>query len=144
VNLGGWDTHTNNFKTLKDQNLPALDAGLSGLFLSLEAKGLLESTAVFVTGEFGRTPKINDRAGRDHWPRTMFCLLAGGGMHGGRVIGESDARGEAPKDRVITPDDVASTFYKTLGIDSNKEYRTPTGRPVMIVRNGVPLKELVG
>lgn len=144
VNLGGWDTHSDNFKTLKDRNLPALDAGLSGLFLALEAKGLLDSTSVFVTGEFGRTPKINARAGRDHWPRAMCCLLAGGGIRGGRVIGETDASGEGPKDRAITPDDVAATFYQSLGIDARKEYHTPTGRPVMIVRHGTPIKELLG
>jgi hypothetical protein len=144
VNLGGWDTHTNNFNTLKNTNLPTLDSGLSGLFLALEAKGLLASTAVFVTGEFGRTPKINDRGGRDHWPRAMCCLFAGGGIQGGRVIGESDAKGEGPKSSLISPDDVAASFYQTLGIDSHKEYRTPTGRPVMIVRNGTAIKELVG
>jgi hypothetical protein len=144
VNLGGWDTHTDNFKTLKDKNLPTLDSGVSGLFLALHAKALLESTTVFVTGEFGRTPKINPRAGRDHWPRAMCCLLAGGGIQGGRVIGESDTKGEGPKDSPITPDDVAATFYASLGIDPRKEYHTSTGRPVMIVRNGIPLKQVLG
>ena len=143
VSLGGWDTHSDNFSALKNRNLPTLDSGLSGLFNALAAKGLLESTAVFVTGEFGRTPKVNARGGRDHYPRAMFCLLAGGGMQGGQVVGESDAKGEGPKDKAITPDDVAATFYRALGIDSRKEYNTPTGRPVMIVRNGTPLKELV-
>ncbi len=143
VSLGGWDTHGDNFNALKNRNLPTLDAGLSGLFSSLAAKGMLDSTAVFVTGEFGRTPKINQRGGRDHYPRAMFCLLAGGGIKGGQVVGESDARGEGPKDRAITPDDVAATFYKALGIDSRKEYQTPTGRPVMIVRNGTPIPELI-
>jgi hypothetical protein len=144
VNNGGWDTHTDNFKALKDRNLPTLDAGLSGLFLALHAKGLLDSTTVFVTGEFGRTPKINERGGRDHWPRAMCCLLAGGGIQGGRVIGASDANGEGPKDTPISPDDLAATFYQSLGIDPHKEYHTPTGRPVMIVRNGAPLKEILG
>jgi len=143
VSLGGWDTHSDNFNALKNRNLPTLDAGLSGLFNALAAKGLLETTAVFVTGEFGRTPKINQRGGRDHYPRAMFCLLAGGGIQGGQVVGESDAKGEGPKDRAITPDDVAATFYRALGIDSRKEYHTPTGRPIMIVRNGTPLKELI-
>jgi hypothetical protein len=143
VSLGGWDTHSDNFNALKNRNLPTLDAGLSGLFNALAAKGLLETTAVFVTGEFGRTPKVNQRGGRDHYPRAMFCLLAGGGIQGGQVVGESDAKGEGPKDRAITPDDVAATFYRALGIDTRKEYHTPTGRPIMIVRNGTPLKELV-
>ena len=98
---------------------------------------------IYVTGEFGRTPKINQRGGRDHYPRAMFCLLGGGGIQGGQVVGESDAKGEGPKDKAITPDDVAATFYAALGIDSRKEYHTRTGRPIMIVRNGTPLKELV-
>ena len=144
VNQNGWDTHTDNFNALKSRLLPSLDASLSGLFLALHAKGLLESTTVFVTGEFGRTPRINDRGGRDHWPRAMCCLLAGGGIQGGRVIGASDARGEGPKDTPITPDDVAATFYHTLGIDPHKEYQTPTGRPVMLVRHGAPIREIVG
>jgi hypothetical protein len=142
VNLGGWDTHQNNWTSLKDRLCPQLDAGLAGLFQALAAKGLLESTAVFVTGEFGRTPKINQRGGRDHYPRAMFCLLAGGGMQGGRVIGESDAKGEGPKDKAITPDDVAATFYHAIGIDHRKEFHTPSGRPVMIVRHGTVIQEL--
>jgi hypothetical protein len=145
VNLGGWDTHQDNFTNLKTKLLPKLDAGLAGLFTCLEAKGLLESTAVFVTGEFGRTPKINNRSaegGRDHYPRAMFCLLAGAGMKGGQVIGESDATASGPKNDAITPDDVAASFYKALGIDTQKEYHTPSGRPVMIVRYGKPIQQL--
>lgn len=147
LNLGGWDTHKDNFKKLKDSLLPTLDDGLAGLFTALDTKGLLATTSVFVTGEFGRTPKVKTRegtAGRDHYPRAMFCLLAGGGMPGGQVIGESDQLGEGPRDRAITPDDVAATFYKSLGIDPRKEYHTPSGRPVMIVRHGNPIRELVG
>jgi hypothetical protein len=143
VTLGGWDTHQNNWTTLKDKLCPQLDAGLSGLFLALAAKGLLDSTSVFVSGEFGRTPKINQRGGRDHYPRAMFCLMAGGGLKGGQVIGESDAKGEGPKDTPITPDDVAATFYHTLGIDHTKEYHTPSGRPVMIVRYGKVIRDLL-
>lgn len=144
VNHGGWDTHANNFDTLKSKILPPFDAGLSGLFLALHEKGMLESTTVFVTGEFGRTPKINKLAGRDHYPRSMFCLLAGGGIQGGQVVGESDAKGEGPKDQEITPDQVAATFYHTLGIDHGKEYYTPSGRPVKIVRYGKVMSELLG
>lgn len=143
VNHGGWDTHNDNFNALKTRMLPTLDTGLSGLFAALSAKGLLDSTLVFVTGEFGRTPRINSRAGRDHYPRAMFCLLAGGGIKGGQVVGESDAKGEAPKDRIISPDDVAATFYSALGINPKKEYQTPSGRPVMITRYGTPLGELL-
>ena len=143
VQLGGWDTHADNFAALKRKNLPDLDHGLSGLFSALAAKGRLETTAVYVTGEFGRTPKVNARAGRDHYPRAMFGLLAGGGIRGGQVLGASDEKGEGPKDKAITPDDIAATFYGLLGIDVRKEYLTPSGRPVMIVRNGEFLRELV-
>jgi hypothetical protein len=122
--------------------LPQLDTGLAGLFQGLEAKGMLKSTSVFVTGEFGRTPKINRNAGRDHYPRAMFCLLAGGGILGGRVVGESDAKGEMPKGDPITPDDVAASFFYSLGIDPKKEYYTPTGRPVAIIPNGNYIPEL--
>lgn len=143
ITLGGWDTHGDNFNALKNKLLPNFDSGLAGLFSALDAKGLHQSTGVFVTGEFGRTPKVNAKAGRDHYPRAMFCLLGGGGIKGGQVVGESDAKGENPKDRPISPDDVAATFYKSLGIDPAKEYRTPGGRPVMITRYGTVVPELL-
>jgi hypothetical protein len=142
VSFGGWDMHTNVFTNLKEKKLPELDMGLSALFNTLETKGLLKSTAVFVTGEFGRTPKINVRAGRDHWPRAMFVLLAGGGIRGGRVLGASDENGMGPADKAITPDDIAASFYHNLGIDHTKEYQTNIGRPVMIVRQGSVMKEI--
>lgn len=144
VSFGGWDTHANNFKACKDNLLPQLDQGLAALFTTLAAKGLLESTTVFVTGEFGRTPKINPRAGRDHWPRAMFVLLAGSGIKGGQVLGASDAKGMGPASEVITPDQAAASFYHSLGIDHRKEYHTNTGRPVMIVREGSILRGLFG
>lgn len=143
ISNGGWDTHINNFTALKNTNLPSLDAGLAGLFRALDMKGLLATTTVFVTGEFGRTPKINKFAGRDHYPRAMCCLLGGGGIKGGQVVGESDAKAEGPKDRAITPDDVAATFYRALGINPAKEYQTPSGRPVMVTRYGTPIAELL-
>jgi hypothetical protein len=140
---GGWDTHANNTDAMK-RKLPAFDAGLSGLFAALASKGLLESTTVFVTGEFGRTPKINQRAGRDHYPRAMFCLMGGGGIKGGQVVGASDKTGGGPKERPITPEMVAATFYKSMGIDYKKEYQTASGRPIMIVRDGEAMPELLG
>ncbi|MCA9089611.1 MAG: DUF1501 domain-containing protein [Planctomycetaceae bacterium] len=137
VSTGGWDTHSNNWTNLKSKLLPPLDQGLAALFSGLQEKGLLESTAVFVTGEFGRTPKINTtRGGRDHYPRCMFMLMAGGGIQGGRVIGESNENATEPLNEAISPDDAAASFYHALGIDHTKEYHTNTGRPVMIVRDG--------
>ncbi len=143
LSSGGWDTHDQNFEKLKTRLLPDLDRALAALFTTLDRKGLLATTAVFVTGEFGRTPKINPRAGRDHFPRAMCCLMAGGGIRGGQVVGASDekAMGPASGDG-ITPDDVAASFYHALGIDSRKEYKTNTGRPIAIVRNGKPIPEL--
>jgi hypothetical protein len=141
--IGGWDTHQQNFTRLKSTLLPQLDSAVSGLLNALYLKGLLETTVVFVTGEFGRTPKINANAGRDHYPRAMCVLMAGGGIKGGQVLGASDdkAMGPASGDG-ISPDDIAASFYHALGINPAKEYRTSTGRPIAIVRYGNPIKEL--
>ena len=97
------------------------------------------------TGEFGRTPKINSRSaegGRDHYPRCMFMLMAGGGMQGGQVIGESDDTAAGPRHEGIAPDDVAASFYHSLGIDPTKEYHTETGRPITLVRDGTVISQL--
>ncbi|RIK77802.1 MAG: DUF1501 domain-containing protein [Planctomycetota bacterium] len=144
VTFGGWDTHNANFTKLKDQNLPQLDAGLSALFVSLAAKGLLDSTVVFVTGEFGRTPKVNGRGGRDHWARAMFCLLGGGGIKTGQVVGASDDRAAQPAGDAVAPEQVAATFYRALGIDFTKEYHTSSGRPITLVREGSVIPALLG
>jgi hypothetical protein len=145
LTLGGWDTHNSNWTRLKTGLLPKLDTGLSSLLGGLTEKGLLDTTTVFVTGEFGRTPKINTRdaeGGRDHYPRCMFMLMGGGGVKGGQVVGESDETASAPKNEGFSPDDVAATFYHTLGIDHTKEYHSNTGRPITIVRDGHVIKKL--
>lgn len=145
MSLGGWDTHADNFTALKTRQCPKLDVGLAALFNGLSEKGLLDSTVVFVTGEFGRTPKINTRSaegGRDHYPRCMFMLMAGGGIRGGQVIGESDENASGPKNEGISPDNVAASFYHALGIDHTKEYQTNTGRPITIVRDGTVINQL--
>src|SRR5207237_3465554 len=106
LTLGGWDTHQSNWMRLKTQLLPKLDVGLSALLSGLSEKGLLDTTSVFITGEFGRTPKINSRdaeGGRDHYPRCMFMLLAGGGVRGGQVIGESAGPASAPQNEGYLP-----------------------------------------
>jgi hypothetical protein len=154
ITLGGWDTHGNNFAQLKGRAaakggkgaaglLPTLDTGLAALFGWLADKRLLETTAVFVTGEFGRTPKVNKTAGRDHWSRAMFVLLGGGGFKGAQVVGASDARGEGPVGEGFKPEDIAVSFYHALGIRHTREYRTSTGRPVMIVREGKIIRQLM-
>ncbi len=145
ISTGGWDTHNDNWNRLKTNLLPPLDQGLAALFTTLADRGLLESTTVYVTGEFGRTPKINKTVGRDHYPRAMFQILGGGGIKGGQVLGASDDKGEFPADgKGYTPDQVAASFYRTLGIDHTKEYQTSSGRPVMIVREGHPIDALFG
>jgi uncharacterized protein (DUF1501 family) len=144
IAYGGWDTHYENWKALQNKQLPPLDEGLAALVNGLKSKGLLDSTAIMMTGEFGRTPKINpQRNGRDHYPRAMFMMMAGGGIRGGQVIGATDDKGLEPTHDPHAPDDVAATFYRALGIDHTKEYHTNTGRPVMIVRNGEPIDTLL-
>jgi len=136
IEFGGWDTHRNNFSILKDDKLPKLDQGLAGLLEDLSARGLLDRTAVLMTGEFGRTPKVNPNAGRDHWARAMSIVMAGAGIKGGQVIGQTNDKGEEPAGDPLKPEDVAASFYHALDIDPHKEYHTPTGRPVHIVRDG--------
>jgi Protein of unknown function (DUF1501) len=113
---GGWDHHYRNFQLMQDRHAPWLDQALSALLEDLEQRGLLATTLVVAVGEFGRTPKINDKAGRDHWEHCYSALLAGGGVHGGRVIGSSDARAERPHDTPLTPADLATTIQHAVGI----------------------------
>ncbi|MBI5761565.1 MAG: DUF1501 domain-containing protein, partial [Planctomycetales bacterium] len=141
---GGWDTHGNNFGHLRQQ-LPPLDQGLSSLIEDLEAHGLLQDTVVAVWGEFGRTPRVNSGAGRDHWPRACSVLLAGGGLKTGQVIGATNRLGEEPKDRPVHLQEVFATLYNHMGIDP--KYITLTdnnGRPQYLVDNPNPVRELIG
>ena len=145
VYSGGWDTHQNNFRDLKNKLLPPWDQGLAALIADLQQRGLLENTVVWCTGEFGRTPKINDKgAGRDHWSRAMSMLYAGCGIRGGQVIGKTDKTASKPEGESYSPDDAAASFYQAVGIDARAEYHTPDGRPVMIVAKGKPIKKLWG
>jgi hypothetical protein len=141
---GGWDTHQDNFTDLKSKLLPPWDQGLAALIADLHDRGLLENTVVWCTGEFGRTPKINDMgAGRDHWARAMSMLYAGCGIRGGNIIGETDKTAAEPTTDPYSPDDAAASFYHAIGIDPHKEYHTRDGRPVLVVQNGTPISELV-
>ena len=143
IDHSNWDTHDNNFDTLKRELLPALDGGIATLFRDLADRGLLESTLVVVTGEFGRTPRINRNAGRDHWGPSFTVALGGGGIKGGRVIGASDARAERPAGNPHGPEDLSATIYRLIGIDSREEFHTPEGRPVPIVTGGRTMDELL-
>ncbi len=143
VQVDGWDTHRQNFAELKTKLLPTFDQGFSALLETLEERGLLASTAVLATGEFGRTPKVNGEAGRDHWARAMCCVLAGGAVRGGQVLGASDEKAAEPAAKGFAPDDVAATFYHLLGIDHRKEYQTAAGRPITLVRDGNVIEGLL-
>jgi len=143
LSVGGWDTHGQNFKTLKDRNLPALDQPLSTLITDMDERGLLANTIVMVAGEFGRTPKVNKNAGRDHWARSMACLVAGGGFKRGYVHGSTDAQGMAPATLPCTPDDISATIFTCLGIDPHTELKTHTGRPVQLFREGKLIDKLL-
>lgn len=125
----GWDTHGKNFEALKAELLPLVDQGLSALLQDLKERGRLEQTMVMCLGEFGRTPKINGNAGRDHWGHCQSVLLAGGGIHGGLVHGASDAHAAYPRDGQVDPVDVHATMYHCLGIDPAHEIRDQANRP---------------
>jgi len=142
VIVDGWDTHSENFRELQTKLLPEFDQGFSAMLAALRQRGLLDSTAVLATGEFGRTPKVNSRAGRDHWARTSFALMAGGDVRGGQVLGGTDDKAAEPASDGFTPDQVTATFFHNLGIDHRKEYYTNTGRPVMLVRQGSVIEGL--
>jgi len=131
---GPWDTHGDNFNSLKGSLLPRLDQSLSTLLTDLHDRGLLDQTLVLVTGEFGRTPKINELAGRDHWPNCYSALLAGGGIQGGRVYGESDATAAYPVSDAVGPWDIGATVLHCAGIDPASEILDTQERPVRICR----------
>jgi hypothetical protein len=136
VTLGGWDTHQKNFEILSKALLPQVDRTLSALLEDLDGRGLLGQTIVYCAGEFGRTPRVNQNAGRDHWARSMAVILAGGGFRRGYLHGSTDAQGMAPTLEPCIPDDLAATLFHCLGLDPRQELRTPTRRPVQLFREG--------
>jgi uncharacterized protein (DUF1501 family) len=142
IDFGGWDTHRANFTSMKNDLLPPWDAALAALCEDLHQRGLLETTVLWSTGEMGRTPKINQDAGRDHWGNAMSMFLAGGGIRGGQVLGKTDRDGAEVVDESCTPEDVAATVLRAMEIDPRKEYHTSTGRPIQIVREGRPIDRL--
>ncbi len=137
-----WDTHQNNFGGLRESiRLPDLDQYWSALLDDLDDRGLLDSTLVIWMGEFGRTPRVNGQAGRDHWAHTNVIALSGAGIRMGQTIGQTDARCERTVGVSHTTHDFAATLYRLLGIDGTKEYLTPDGRPVLINYHGTPIRE---
>ena len=143
VLLEGWDTHQDNFNTLGRELLPRFDQSMSALLDRLGAIGRLDTTSILVTGEFGRTPKVNGRAGRDHWARAMSAMLAGGAVRGGQAVGATDDKAQGPADDGFTPEDLAATFYRSMGIDPRTEYEANVGRPITLVRDGEPIPGIV-
>jgi uncharacterized protein (DUF1501 family) len=143
VNYGGWDHHARIFESL-DRKLPEFDQGLAALVEDMQARGLLAQTLLVVMGEFGRTPKINKDAGRDHWGPAASLLFAGAGVKGGNVVGATDRQGAYTTRRPVGPADVACTVYEALGIDPRKQLVTPDGRPVEVLDGGETVKELFG
>jgi hypothetical protein len=139
---GGWDTHDRNFIQLRTQ-LPELDRGVANLVQDLHDRGMDRDTTVIVWGEFGRTPRVNGGAGRDHWAPVMSCMIAGGGLRMGQAIGASSARGEYPRDRRCTPSQILSTIYRTMGIDPAMTFPNNTGRPMYILDDREPIAELI-
>ncbi len=143
IDHSNWDTHDGNFAVLKNTLLPMYDSAISTLFRDLSDRGMLETTLVVVTGEFGRTPRINKNAGRDHWGPAFTVLLGGGGIKGGVALGKTDARAERPASDPYGPEDLFATTYSLMGIDPKSEFHTPDGRPVALVNNGKVMAELL-
>jgi hypothetical protein len=141
VELNGWDTHQDNFERSRTLSETA-DRGMAALVQELKERGRLARTLVIWMGEFGRTPKINPRNGRDHFPRAFNVALAGGGIHGGRVIGATSSDGMEVKERPVTVPDLFCTFCQALQINPRKEHISSLNRPVKIVDGGQPVKEL--
>jgi hypothetical protein len=143
VTDGGWDTHQNNFTSLKNRLLPRLDSALSGLLDDLSIRGQLDSTLVLVLSDFGRTPKVNPSAGRDHWSTAGIALLAGGGLRAGIAVGKTNALAEQPTEAPYYTEDVAATLYHSLGIPLDTTHKTPDGRPIQINYDGRVIRELI-
>ena len=153
INYKGWDTHKQHFQTMR-RKLPELDKGVSSLLKDLASRGLLDSTIVWVSGEFGRTPKVQWEApwngGRGHWGKVFSTLVAGGGFRGGQVVGASDAKGEEVKDRPVYPWDLLGSMYELLGIDPKGTFpRVNDGKtrltqvPTPEIKSGGLLKEIM-
>jgi uncharacterized protein (DUF1501 family) len=136
---GGWDTHADNFNSLKNRLLPTLDRAWSALLEDLSERGLLESTVVICAGEFGRTPRVNGAAGRDHYAPCNVVGLSGAGVRMGQVVGRTDGKCEAVAGTAHSTLDYAATLFRLLGIDGTKEYRTEDGRPVLVNSGGQPI-----
>jgi uncharacterized protein (DUF1501 family) len=138
-----WDTHTRNFHILRDNNLPQFDRTFTALLEDLEERGLLDETLVVVMSEMGRTPRINGNGGRDHWTFCYSMFMAGAGIRGGTIYGESDAQAAYVKDRPVSTADVCATIYECLGIDPEMTVQDRAGRPLPVAHGGRPIREIM-
>lgn len=146
VSMGAWDQHGSAGGTIQDKYReygPMVDQAVTALITDLEDRGLLDDTVVYLLGEFGRTPRINNTGGRDHWPQAMSILMTGGGLARGQVVGATNHKGEFPTERVLSPADVLATIYHTFGIDYRREFANTDGRPIKLLDSGEPIRELV-
>ncbi len=153
VHYGGWDHHW-DLKAGMERYLPLVDSAVSALFTDLERRGLLDTTLVILCGEFSRTPRMNNGGnggpplsmgtpGRDHWGNSMFCLLGGGGIKGGQVVGSTDSKGERPATRPVRPENIHATIYRCLNIDPRLQILDHSGRPTSVLDDPTPIDELL-
>lgn len=142
LSIGGWDTHSGNFTTLRQQ-LPQVDRGIANLIMDLVDRGMDKDVVTVMWGEFGRTPRVNGSAGRDHWAPVMSAMVAGGGLRMGQAVGSSSARGEYPRDRRVTASQVLSTVYRAVGIDPSMTFPNNSGRPMYVLDDRQPVSELL-
>jgi uncharacterized protein (DUF1501 family) len=146
VNMGGWDLHAGVFDTLKNQRLPQLDKGIAAITADLKARGMLDNTVLVWMGEFGRTPRINQDVGRDHWAASWSVMLGGGGLKNGQAIGATDKDGVQIADgsKAYLPGDIWATVAHAMGIPVNTVHTSKRGRPMKLANGGTPIQELIG
>ena len=142
INTGNWDHHNDIAKGL-EEHLPPLDCAIAALIEDLTTRGMLDDVIVYCVGEFGRTPRMNGHAGRDHWADCFSVMLAGGGIQGGRIVGASEKWGGGVHERRVTPLDLLATIYHALGVHLDTHYDDSSGRPTSIVGGGLPIRELI-
>lgn len=142
VALGGWDTHAGNFDKLAKDLHPTLDKGMGSLVEDLAGRGMLDSTLIVWMGDFGRTPRVNQNAGRDHWPNSWSVVVGGAGIKGGQAVGATDKDGVEIIDKPIGVMDLVATMTRAMGIDLSTQYTAPNGRPLKLVNDGKPVAEL--
>lgn len=146
VNMGGWDLHQNVFDTLRTQRLPQLDRGISGLVSDLKQRGMLDDVVLVWMGEFGRTPRINQNVGRDHWAASWSVMMGGGGLNNGQAVGATDSDGLRVADgsKAYLPGDIWATVAYAMGIPVNTVHTSKRGRPMKLANGGTPIQELIG